>query len=183
MTVPEDADIRADRAAPLAGVRIVAVEQYGAGPFGTLYLADLGAEIIKVETRHRRRRVALYPARPIGHRQPVLRGLQPRQAVHRARPGSRRRGAVFERLVASADAVYSNLRGDQPERLGLTYDAWGPQPGDRLRRLTGTGGPGRAPPPGYDALIQAESGWAALTGLPDGPPARAGCPWRTTSPG
>ena len=34
---------------PLAGVRIVAVEQYGAGPFGTLQLADLGAEIIKVE--------------------------------------------------------------------------------------------------------------------------------------
>ena len=34
---------------PLAGVRIIAVEQYGAGPFGTMYLADLGAEIVKIE--------------------------------------------------------------------------------------------------------------------------------------
>ena len=34
---------------PLAGVRIVAIEQYGAGPFGTMYLADLGAEIVKIE--------------------------------------------------------------------------------------------------------------------------------------
>ena len=46
--------------------------------------------------------------------------------------------AVFERLVATSDAVFSNLRGDQPERLGLTYDGPGPhQPGHRLRRTDG----------------------------------------------
>ena len=50
MTAPEyDTTPELERAAPLAGVRIVAVEQYGAGPFGTMYLADLGAEVIKVE--------------------------------------------------------------------------------------------------------------------------------------
>ena len=47
-TPDPDAAARAS-AAPLAGVRIVAVEQYGAGPFGTMYLADLGAEVIKIE--------------------------------------------------------------------------------------------------------------------------------------
>ena len=38
-----------DNSAPLAGLRVVAVEQFGAGPFGTLMLSDLGAEVIKVE--------------------------------------------------------------------------------------------------------------------------------------
>src|SRR4029077_20813874 len=48
-TEPLPAPRDGPRPAPLAGVRIVAVEQYGAGPFGTMYLADLGAEIIKIE--------------------------------------------------------------------------------------------------------------------------------------
>jgi crotonobetainyl-CoA:carnitine CoA-transferase CaiB-like acyl-CoA transferase len=46
---PEPTDPAAQRPPPLAGVRIIAVEQYGAGPFGTLYLADMGAEVIKIE--------------------------------------------------------------------------------------------------------------------------------------
>ena len=37
---------------PLAGVRVLAVEQYGAGPFGTMFLADQGAEVIKIENPH-----------------------------------------------------------------------------------------------------------------------------------
>ena len=49
IAAPGPAAERDRRPAPLAGMRIVAVEQYGAGPFGTMYLADLGAEIIKVE--------------------------------------------------------------------------------------------------------------------------------------
>ena len=54
--------------------------------------------------------------------------------------------AVFERLVASADAVYSNLRGDQPERLGLTYQALGGlNPAIVCVALTGYGRTGRAP--------------------------------------
>ena len=44
--------------APLEGVRILAVEVYGAGPFGSAHLADLGAEVIKIEPRRRRRHVA-----------------------------------------------------------------------------------------------------------------------------
>jgi len=83
---------------------------------------------------------------------------------------------VFERLVATADAVYSNLRGDQPERLGITYAQLAPlNPRIVCVALTGYGrtGPG-AQLPGYDALIQAEAGWAALTGDPDGPPTKSG---------
>jgi crotonobetainyl-CoA:carnitine CoA-transferase CaiB-like acyl-CoA transferase len=79
-------------------------------------------------------------------------------------------------LVATADAVYSNLRGDQPERLGITYAQLARvNPRVVCVALTGYGRTGAgAQLPGYDALIQAESGWAALTGDPAGPPTKSG---------
>jgi crotonobetainyl-CoA:carnitine CoA-transferase CaiB-like acyl-CoA transferase len=84
--------------------------------------------------------------------------------------------SVLEDLVRNADAVYSNLRGDQPQRLGLTYE--------QLRRvnprivccsLSGFGMTGpRAAEGGYDYMIQGLAGWMSLTGEPDGPPAKSG---------
>jgi crotonobetainyl-CoA:carnitine CoA-transferase CaiB-like acyl-CoA transferase len=84
--------------------------------------------------------------------------------------------AVFERLVASADGVYSNLRGDQPARLGLRYaDLAAVNPRIVCVALSGYGDrPDQATLPGYDALVQAQSGWAALTGDPAGPPTKSG---------
>lgn len=165
------------RPAPLAGVRIVAVEQYGAGPFGTLYLADLGAEVIKIEDPGVGGDVSRYipPGRVDTDSlffEAFNRGKRS-LALDLKAPSGR---AVFERLVATADAVISNLRGDQAERLGLTYEVLGRiKPAIVCVALTGYGreGPG-ARLPGYDALIQAESGWASLTGTPDGPPTKSG---------
>ena len=158
-------------------MRIVAVEQYGAGPFGTLYLADLGAEVIKIEDPAVGGDVSRYIP-PGRHGTDSLffeafnRGKRS-LALDLKTPAGR---AVFERLVASADAVFSNLRGDQAERLGLTYDALGAiNPAIVCVALTGYGRTGAdARLPGYDALIQAESGWASLTGAPDGPPTKSG---------
>jgi crotonobetainyl-CoA:carnitine CoA-transferase CaiB-like acyl-CoA transferase len=72
--------------------------------------------------------------------------------------------------------VFSNLRGDLPERLGLTYASLGQlNPAIVCVALTAYGRHGdRATLPGYDALIQAEAGWAALTGAPDDPPTKSG---------
>lgn len=158
-------------------MRVIAVEQYGAGPFGTLYLADLGAEIIKIEDPATGGDVSRYipPGRVDTDSlffEAFNRGKQSLALDLKSAAGR----AVFERLVASADAVFSNLRGDQPERLGLTYEALrSVNPAIVCVALTGYGrtGPG-ARLPGYDALIQAESGWAALTGAPDGPPTKSG---------
>ncbi len=170
-------DASPDRPAPLAGVRVVAVEQYGAGPFGTLYLADLGADIIKVEDPGVGGDVSRYiPPGRVGTDSLFFESFNRGKrsiALDLKAPGGR---AVFERLVASADAVFSNLRGDQAERLGLTYDVLGKvNPAIVCVALTGYGrtGPG-AHLPGYDALIQAESGWASLTGDPNGPPTKSG---------
>ncbi len=165
------------RPAPLAGVRIIAVEQYGAGPFGTLYLADLGAEVIKVEDPATGGDVSRYiPPGRSGTDSLFFEAFNRGKrsiALDLKSPAGRR---VFEGLVASADAVFSNLRGDQPERLGLTYDVLGRiNPAIVCVALTGYGRHGTgARLPGYDALIQAESGWAALTGAPDGPPTKSG---------
>ena len=76
-----------------------------------------------------------------------------------------------------SDAVYSNLRGDQPRKLGLTYE--------QLRHikativccsLSGFGMTGpRASEGGYDYMMQGLAGWQMLTGDPDGPPTKKPC--------
>jgi len=165
------------RAAPLSGVRILAVEQYGAGPFGTLYLADLGADVVKIEDPGVGGDVSRYiPPGQQGTDSLFFEAFNRNKrsiGLDLKSPAGRE---AFHHLVRSADAVYSNLRGDQAERLGLTYATLGEiNPGIVCVALTGYGREdGQAFLPGYDALIQAESGWASLTGAPDGPPTKSG---------
>lgn len=162
---------------PLDGVRIIAVEQYGAGPFGTLYLADMGAEVIKVET----------PGTGDSARQsgPFFLGDNESQFFQPFNLGKRsiqldvkdeRGREVFHRLVASADAVVNNLRGDLPDKLGLEYATLGRVKASIVcAHLSGYGREGeRAGWPAYDYLLQAEAGFMALTGEPDGAPNRMG---------
>ena len=162
---------------PLAGVRIVAVEQYGAGPVGTLHLADLGAEVIRIEDPHTDGDVSRYvtPGRAATdslYFESLNRGKRS-LLVDLKNPAGRE---VLHRLVQNADAVYANLRGDVVNALGLTYTALGAiNPSIVCLSLSAYGREGdRSAEPGYDPLIQAEAGWAALTGDPDGPPVKSG---------
>ena len=84
--------------------------------------------------------------------------------------------AVFQKLVAKADAVLDNLRGDLPVKLGLTYDKLKQfNPRIVCAHLSAYGREGsRTAWPGYDYLMQAETGHLTLTGEPDGPPTRYG---------
>ena len=163
---------------PLAGIRVLAVEQYGAGPAGSLYLADLGAEVIKIENPREGGDVG----RHVG---PHFFGPGDSQffqtfnrnkrsiALDLQTPEGR---AVFRDLARSADGVTDNLRGDLPGRLGLTYaDLAGVNPRIVCCHLSAYGREGsRAAWPGYDYLMQAEAGHMSLTGEPDGPPVRYG---------
>jgi len=166
------------RAPPLAGMRILAVEQYGAGPFGTSYLADLGAEVIKIENPAERGDVG----RHVG---PYFFGPDDSHFFHTFNRNKRSLTLdlkqpegmrVFQRLVAGADAVLDNLRGDLPARLGITYDALKEfNPRIVCAHLSAYGREGsRATWPGYDYLMQAEAGHMTLTGEPNGPPTRYG---------
>jgi crotonobetainyl-CoA:carnitine CoA-transferase CaiB-like acyl-CoA transferase len=163
---------------PLAGVRIVAVEQYGAGPYGSMYLADLGAEVIKIENHNAggdvsRANGPYFLGEGDSEFFQTFNANKKSFALDLKAPGGR---AVFERLVASADAVLNNLRGDQPAKLGLDYATLGKlKPGIVCAHLSAYGrNTDRTDWPGYDYLMQAEAGFCMLTGEPDGPPARFG---------
>ncbi|MEM0986573.1 MAG: CoA transferase [Pseudomonadota bacterium] len=163
---------------PLEGVRILSIEQYGAGPYGTMLLADLGAEVIKIEDPGRGGDVS----RSVG---PYFLGEGDSEfyqtfslgkksvALDLKTEGGR---AAFEALVAGADAVANNLRGDQPGKLRLTYDHLkAVNPRIVCAHLSAYGRDSeRAAWPGYDYLMQAEAGFMSMTGEPDGPPVRFG---------
>jgi crotonobetainyl-CoA:carnitine CoA-transferase CaiB-like acyl-CoA transferase len=163
---------------PLEGLRILAVEQYGAGPYGSCHLADMGAEVIKIEHRASGGDMA----RGVG---PYFLGEHDSeffQTFNRNKKSltldlKHERGReVFEKLVASADGLFGNMRGDQPEKLRLRYDDLkGINPRIVCAHLSAYGCEGsRKSWPGYDYLVQAECGFLALTGEPEGPPTRLG---------
>jgi crotonobetainyl-CoA:carnitine CoA-transferase CaiB-like acyl-CoA transferase len=162
---------------PLEDVRIVSLEQYGAGPFASLHLAQLGAEVIKIED-------------------PTVGGDVGRHVPPYAEEGdslffesfNRDKSSVvldirtpegrevFHDLVRSADAVFSNLRGDVPEKLAIRYADLAPvNPRIVCCSLTGFGMTGpRSREPGYDYVLQALAGWMSVTGEPGGAPQKTG---------
>ncbi len=165
---------------PLAGVRILSAEHFAAGPYGTMFLADLGAEVVKIEN----------PASggdPARYGGPFMLGEADSQyfqtwnlnkrsvALDLKSPGGR---AAFHELVTGADAVVNNLRGDLPAKLGLDYPALSQvKPSIVCLHISAYGrDTSRASWPGYDYLMQAESGLMHLTGEPEAPPARFGAP-------
>ncbi len=162
---------------PLAGTRILAFTQLGAGPYAMTLLGDLGAQVIKIED-------------------PITGGDEARNIPPFADDGdslyfqSLNRNArsftlnlrvaagrdLLHRLVAHADAVYSNPRGDLPAKLGLDYaNLQRFNPRIVCCSLTGFGRSGpRHADPAYDYLLQASAGYMGLTGDPDAPPTKAG---------
>ncbi len=172
---------------PLAGFRIISVEQYGAGPYGTMHLAQLGAEVIKIE-----------PPRVDGPNGEKVGGGDTARAVgpHFLSKGESlyfqafnlnkksltlnlrtdEGQGIFRKLAATSHVVANNMRGDLPEKLGLTYDALKEvNPALVCAHLSAYGRDNeRAKWPGYDYLMQAEAGYCAVTGEPGSEPQRMG---------
>nr|WP_203416353.1 CoA transferase [Jiangella ureilytica] len=107
---------------PLEDVRIIALEQYGAGPFGSLHLAQLGAEVIKIEDPSVGGDVGRYvPPFAEGSDSLFFESFNRNKRSITLDVRTPEGRAVFEDLVRCSDAVYSNLRGDVPEKLGIRY--------------------------------------------------------------
>ena len=162
---------------PLDGIRVLAVSQFGAGPYGTLLLADLGAEIIKIEDPATRGDVSrsvppglieddsLYFQCFNRNKRSLLLNLEDPEGK-----------AIFHRLVEVSHGVFNNLRGDVPARLGLTYETLRTSnPAIVCCSLSAFGRQGPlAAMPGYDPLLQASEGYMSLTGGPGEPPTKCG---------
>lgn len=163
---------------PLEGMRILTIENFGAAPYGSMFLADLGADVIKIENAE----TGGDSSRSVG---PHMLGggdsqyftafnLNKRSVTLNLR--SKEDYRIFLDLVATADAVINNLRGDQPEKLGIDFASL------KLRNaaivclhISAYGRDNsRKRWPGYDYLMQAEAGLMSVTGEPDGPPSRIG---------
>lgn len=160
-----------EREPALAGLRVIDASTLFAGPLAAMHLGDMGAEVIKVE----------HPQRP-----DPSRGHGPSKdgqnlwwktlgrnkrtvTLDLSQPGGRE---AFLRLAATADVVIENFRPDTLERWQLGYpELSAANPGLVLARVTGFGqiGPYRRRP-GFGTLAEAMSGFASMTGEPDGPP-------------
>ncbi len=163
------------KAGPLAGIRILEVGHILAGPYSTMLLADLGAEVVKIEseTGDLARRVGPHAVGPHNVYFASLNRNKKSVQLDLSTPTGR---AQLGELARTSDALLVNMKASTIRNLCLTYE--------HLRQfneklvcvaLTGYGleGPGDDEP-AFDYLIQASTGIAALTGEPDGPPALAG---------
>jgi crotonobetainyl-CoA:carnitine CoA-transferase CaiB-like acyl-CoA transferase len=154
----------------LAGLKVLDVSTLFAGPLAATMLGDFGADVVKIE--HPRGD----PVRSHGASKDGV-GLWAKVVGRNKRGitlylGSPEGQDVFRRLIAGADVVIENFRPGTLERWGLGYPELSAEnPGLVLTRVTGFGqfGP-YAGRPGFGTLAEAMSGFAAITGEPDGPP-------------
>jgi crotonobetainyl-CoA:carnitine CoA-transferase CaiB-like acyl-CoA transferase len=160
---------------PLAGLRILEVGHMLAGPYCGMLLADLGAEVVKIEPPEGDIGRTVSP-HSIGPHNAYFASLnRSKQSVTLDLTTDEGQGALGE-LAATAHALVTNLRPAAIRKLGLTYDRlkrWNP----RLVcvALTGYGlDSPYADRPAYDYVIQALTGVMALAGEPGGPPAKTG---------
>ena len=162
---------------PLEGIRVLTLEQFGAGPYGTMFLAELGAEVIKVEAPQ-----GGDPSRQVGPYKLGENDSQYFQAWNLGKKSvtldmkSAEGRRQFEALVTGADCVVNNMRGTQPAKLGIDYASLKHlKPAIVCLHISAYGRDNeRKDWPGYDFLMQAEAGLMELTGEPDGPPTRVG---------
>ena len=151
---------------PLAGIRILEVGTMLAGPYATMMLADLGAEVIKVEPpggEISRQVGDSYFASLNRNKRSIALDLN-------SEAGQRRLGE----LVAQSHAVLVNMKPSVIKKLGLTYDTLRKH-NDRIVCVAITGfGLDGGDYPAFDYVIQAATGVAAMTGDPDDPPTLPG---------
>ncbi|WP_216843926.1 CaiB/BaiF CoA transferase family protein [Phytoactinopolyspora alkaliphila] len=156
---------------PLTGIRVVDASTLFAGPLTAMHLGDMGADVVKVEHPRRPDPARGHGAAKDGHNL-WSKTLGRNKRAMTLDLSSEAGQAVFVRLAAWADVVVENFRPDTLERWNLGYDRLSAEnPGLVLARLTGFGqvGPYRRRP-GFGTLAEAMSGFAAMTGEPDGPP-------------
>jgi succinate---hydroxymethylglutarate CoA-transferase len=161
---------------PLAGMRVVDLTRILAGPLCTMMLGDMGADVIKVEPPDKGDDTRGWGPPFIAGEAAYFIGVNRNKrslTLNMAVPAGQK---ILARLVEKADVLIDNFRIGTLEKWGFT-DAWFEQHAPRLVRcsITGYGSTGpKAALPGYDFILQAESGLMSICGAPDGAPTKYG---------
>jgi formyl-CoA transferase len=163
----------------LDGLRVLDLTQVMAGPFCTMLLADLGADVIKIEnpaTGDQTRRSWGYAVTGEDSRAFLALNRNKRSVCLDLKSPDDL--AAFHRLVRSADIVVENFRPGVTKRLGVDYETLADlNPRLIYASVSGFGQTGPyADRPGYDLIAQAMSGVMSVTGTPDGMPVKCGLP-------
>jgi succinate--hydroxymethylglutarate CoA-transferase len=165
-----------DANGPLAGIRVVDLTRILAGPLCTMMLGDMGADVIKIEPPDRGDDTRGWGPPFVAGESAYFLGINRNKrslTLNMAVPAGQQ---VLSALVAKADVLIDNFRIGTLEKWGFT-DAWFAQHAPRLVRcsITGYGSSGpKAALPGYDFILQAESGLMSICGEPDGEPTKYG---------
>ena len=161
---------------PLAGTRVVDLTRILAGPLCTMMLGDMGAEVIKVEPPDKGDDTRGWGPPFVAGEAAYFLGVNRNKrslTLNMAVPAGQK---ILAGLVEKADVLIDNFRIGTLEKWGFT-DAWFEQHAPRLVRcsITGYGSTGpKAVLPGYDFILQAESGLMSICGEPDGGPTKYG---------
>ena len=167
------------RPLPLAGVRVLEISQVMAGPYACMLLADLGADVIKIEPPgggdQTRGSIGFKMKGPDSMGFLNMNRNKRSVALNLKSEGGR---TVLLRLVKDADILVENYRPGAMKRLGLGYDdVKALNPHLVYTSISGFGQTGPwADRPGFDLMAQAMSGVMSVTGYPGGPPVKAGVP-------
>ena len=165
-----------DANGPLAGTRVVDLTRILAGPLCTMMLGDMGAEVIKVEPPDKGDDTRGWGPPFVAGEAAYFLGVNRNKrslTLNMAVPAGQK---ILAGLVEKADVLIDNFRIGTLEKWGFT-DAWFEQHAPRLVRcsITGYGSTGpKAALPGYDFILQAESGLMSICGEPDGGPTKYG---------
>src|SRR5690606_22285184 len=161
-------------AGPLSGVLVADFSRVLAGPYATMLLADLGAEVVKVEgPQGDDTRTWMPPAR--GETATYYLGVNRGKRSIALDLRDEEDAGLARELARRADVLIENFKPGGLDKYGLGYEAVREaNPGIVYASISGFGSGAGAKVPGYDLMVQAMSGLMSLTGDPEGPPYRAG---------
>jgi crotonobetainyl-CoA:carnitine CoA-transferase CaiB-like acyl-CoA transferase len=162
---------------PLEGIRVIDFGRFIAGPYCAMMLADMGADVIRVERRDGGEDRKLGPVTESGEGGLFLNVNRNKRGIT-LEPAHQLAGEIIGRLVRSADIVVVNLPLDVMKRLGLDYDSLRAIKKDIILVMASAFGPDGPYKDrvGFDGVAQAMSGSMSLTGFP-GPPVRSIVSW------
>ena len=162
--------------APLDGIRVVDLSRVVAGPFCTMTLADMGADVVKLEEPGRGDESRAFGPPFHGGESPYFLSINRNKRSCTVNLKHEAGKAIVRRLLQDADVLIENFRPGAMARLGFDYDAVAAaHPRLVYCSISGFGDSGPdATRPGYDLIVQGEAGLMGVTGEADGPPTRVG---------